>query len=294
MPGGLGPYNPPMQLTIEGIEEILTAVRRDGARTLDLGGIREADPFGLLLLDLLMRQQEEEGERLRVVRPVHPPTIRWMQAMGLFRRPGLRAPSPDVTEALQPITPIANEGAIMELVDRFDARLAERYPLDDSPRYTLIRFMIELFQNIPQHSNATGEVEDPHGVAAMHDVPDGIVLAIADKGIGLQTSLSLRGEPVASDADAIDAVVLRGMSRFVDPGRGEELMRILKMIRSWDGTLAVRTGNALFYHHPARGGDIYDVAPFPGVQIGLVIPHRVFGVEPVDEGTEAWFNEVDE
>jgi len=291
-----------MQLTIEGIEEVLRVVRSEGETTLDLRSVRDADPFGLALLDLLIRHQEEEGARLTVLRPVHPPVIQWMQAMGLFTRPGLRTPAPDVTDALQPITPIENEDAIMALVDRFDERLAERYTLDDSPRFSLIRFMIELFQNIPQHSNATGEAEDPHGIAAMHDFADGVVLAIADKGVGMRKSLSLRGEPFETDADALDAIVLQGLSRFVDPGRGAELLRILKMIRSWDGTLAIRTGSALFHHDPTRGGDIYDVAPFPGVQIALVIPHRVFGIEeiqgerdaPLDVEGEAWFNGADE
>jgi len=284
-----------MQLTIEGIEEILTLVRAGGERTLDLRGVRDADPFGLLLLDLLIREQENQGDRLRILRPLDPATLRWMQAMGLFRRPDFGAPAPNVEQALQPITPIADESAIMELVDRFDARLAARYRLDRSPRYTLVRIMIELFQNIPQHANATGLVADPHGIAAMQDYRDGIVLAIADLGVGMRTSLSLRDPDLAtSDAAAIDAVVLRGASRFTDPGRGEELMRIFRMVRSWDGTVAVRSGRALLRHDPSEGAEVYDVAPFPGVQIALVIPQRIFGVEGVDAEGEPGFNEPDE
>ena len=222
-----------------------------------------------------------------------------MRAMGvapnLSAAPRPRSRLPSVRTALQPITQIEDEHGITALVNGFDARLAERYPLDESPRRTLIRIMLELFQNIPQHSNATGDVADPHGVAAMQDYRDGLVLAIADSGVGMRTSLSLRGEEsVGSDAEALDAVVLRGLSRFRDPGRGQELMRIFRMVRSWDGTIAIRSGSALLYHDPERGAEVHDVAPFPGVQIALCIPTRVFGIGEVDVDSEQRFNEPDE
>jgi len=288
-----------MDLTIGRIEETMSLILDEGLRSLDLRSARFVDPYGLLLLDLLRRERIERGAPLEIAWPTGGAVGRRMRAMGL--RPRLFAPStevPSVETALQPITPIDDERGVMDLVNRFDARLAERYPLDDSPRRTLIRIMIELFQNIPQHANATGKIADPHGIAAMHDDPDGIILAIGDKGIGMKASLSLRGdERLETDADAIDAVVLRGLSRFADPGRGEELMRIFRMVRSWDGTIAVRTGSALLYHDPERGADIHDVAPFPGVQIALVIPQRFFGIEDlqgVDADPQDGFNELNE
>ena len=99
---------------------------------------------------------------------------------------------------------------------------------------------------------------------------------------------------VGSDAAAVDAVVLRGLSRFRDPGRGQELMRIFRMVRSWDGTIVVRSGSALLYHDPERGADLQDVAFFSGVQIALCIPRRVFGIGEVDVDVERVFNEPDE
>ena len=135
--------------------------------------------------------------------------------------------------------------------------------------------MIELFQNIPHHSNATGTAADPHGIAAMQEYEDSIFLAIADKGIGLSASLGLRdGYGGLSDAGALDVVFHQGASRFDDPGRGGELRRIADLIRSWDGVFALRTGQALYYFD-SRGGDVYDVPAFPGVQLGLRLPRRV-------------------
>jgi hypothetical protein len=286
-----------MDLTIERVEELLRFVADEAPPRLDLSGVRFADPYGLLLLDLLIHHRADCGEPLRVAWPTHPAVAGWIRAMGLhadLKGTGTVHP-PKVEAALQPIARIERESEVVDLVNAFDARLAERYPLDDSPRMTLVRIMIELFQNIPQHSNATGAVTNPHGVAAMQDYGDGIFLAIADKGIGLRASLSVRDdEPIGTDAAALDAAVLRGLSRFKDPGRGQELTRIYKMVRSWDGTIAVRTGNALLTQDPVRGGELHDVAFFPGVQIALVIPHQVFGIPEVDVDRHPVFNEPDE
>jgi len=275
----------------------MSLVLDEGRQRLDLRAVRFVDPYGLLLLDLLIQEQAERGTPLEVAWPTRASVAGWIRAMGLRTDLHTSQPQrlPSVRAALQPVARIQNERAISELVDRFDGRLAARYPLDESPRRTLIRIMIELFQNIPQHSNATGEAPNPHGIAAMQDYRDGIVLAIADKGVGVRASLSVRGdEIVGSDAEAVDAVVLRGLSRFRDPGRGQELMRIFRMVRSWDGTIAVRSGSALLYHDPTRGADLQDVAFFPGVQIALCIPRRVFGMGEVDVDVQRVFNEPDE
>jgi len=285
-----------MDLTIERVEGLMSHVVNDDPSRLDLSDVRFADPYGLLLLDLLIQDRADRGEPLRVEWPTHPTVAGWLQAMGLradLKGRGSRSSSSGV--ALQPIAHIEDEEEVIDLVNAFDARLAARYPLDDSPRMTLVRIMIELFQNVPQHSNATGESENPHGIAAMQDYGDSIVLAIADKGVGMRASLGVRDdEPIDTDAAALDAGVLRGLSRFKDPGRGQELMRIYKMIRSWDGRIAVRTGNALLTHDPVRGGEVHDVAFFPGVQIALSIPRQVFGIPEVDVDREPVFNERDE
>lgn len=285
------------ELTIDTVEDAVARVLEEPTSPLDLRRVRFVDPYALLLLDLLTQDADERGTPLEVRWPTDRPVARWMTAMGLFddlerrRRPARRRP-PTVREALQPITPIEDERGIVGLVNAFDARLSERYSIDWSPRKTLIQIMLELFQNIPQHSNATGEAGDPHGIAAMQDYRDGIVLASADKGIGLRRSLSLReGGDGLTDASALDAAVLRGVSRFADPGRGKELMKIVHIVRSWGGTIVVRSASALLYHHPDRGTDVFDVPSFPGVQIAVCIPRHVFGIEEVDlEGVDL-FNE---
>jgi hypothetical protein len=206
--------------------------------------------------------------------------------------------------ALAPIASIERETDVSRLVGAFDERLAARFPIDETPRRGFLRILFELFQNIPQHANAAGDILDPHGIAAMHDDEQHVVLAIADKGIGLARSLGLRPDPSGhrglSDADALRAVVFDGRSRFRDPGRGHELERIFRRVRSWEGTMVVRSGSALLFQSDA-GGDVVDVAPFPGVQLALSIPRFLLGLGegPLAEGGvesrgDPGFNEADE
>jgi hypothetical protein len=113
----------------------------------------------------------------------------------------------------------------------------------------------------------------------MQDDGKSILLSVADKGIGLARSLGLRSSSSTSlsDADAVRAVAFDGRSRFRDPGRGHELERIFRLVRSWEGTMLVRSGTALLFQSDF-GGDVVDVAPFPGVQIALSIPRAAFGI----------------
>ena len=285
-----------MRLTSETIEDVLDLVLVEAERSLDLSDVRSIDVYALLLLDLVVRHARESGTPLRVAWPESPSVRRWMTAMHFFVdvKAGL-APRPgSQPTTLIPIVSIDREDDVSRLVGSFDDRLSDRYPIDESPRRRFLRILLELFQNIPQHANATGDVLDPHGIAAMHDDGRSVTLAIADKGIGLARSLGLRlglcpelrpgsseqsrlEQASLADADALRAVVFDGRSRFRDPGRGHELERIFRLVRSWEGTVVVRSGSALLYQSEA-GGDVVDVAPFPGVQIALSIPRAVFGI----------------
>lgn len=266
------------ELTIETIDQVLEWITVTEMEHLDLKNVRFVDPYALLLLHLLILEREESGSSIDVSWPQAPRVNRWMHAMGIpTNKPSMSTPSPkDLESTLQPITRIEDEADIGRVVDGFHHRLAERYPLTESSRRALVAVMIELFQNIPHHSNATGTVADSHGIAAMQDYEDSIFLAVADKGIGLSASLSLRpGYERLSDTQTMDEIFHRGVSRFDDPGRGGELRRIANLVRSWDGVFALRSGSALYYFDP-RGGDVYGVPTFPGVQLGLRLPRHVF------------------
>jgi len=267
------------QLTLETIDGLIEQVLESGLRELDLRGIGFMDPYALLLLDLLVLEQRDKGIEPSITWPERNAVRGWIGAMGLHADLSLESGSPttrDLESTLQPITRIEDESRVTHVVEGFHQRLADRYPLTESSRRSLVALMIELFQNIPHHSNADGSIEDSHGMAAMQDYADSIFLSVADRGIGLRASLGLReGYEGLTDAQALDDIFYRGISRFSDPGRGGELRRIADLVRSWDGILAVRSGSALFYAGP-HGSDIYDVPRFPGVQLGLRLSRRAF------------------
>ena len=272
------------QLTVETIDDVVQQVLVRGAARVDLRDVRQIDPYALLLLTLLVLEAQERGIASRFDWPQSPDVRAWMRAMGFFRQIGasIASPSAGRSDALQPVAEIDDEASLGRVVDGFHDRLAERYPLTEASRRTLTAILIELFQNIPHHSNATGEVADPHGLAAMQDDDEAITVAIADKGIGLRGSLGLRpGYEEVSDAGALDAILRDGISRFADAGRGGELQRIVSVVRSWDGSFALRSGSALLYFNE-QGGDIVDTPPFPGVQLAIRIPLRCFDATSVD------------
>jgi len=288
-----------LELTVETIDQVIDVATRPGATEIDLRDVGFIDPYALLLLVLTLRQRRDRVAPLAVRWPGRPSVLRWLKAMGLTGEIGGsaadRPPDSHVPgAALQPITPIACEARVSDLAAAFDRRLSERYPLTATSRNVLTKIMLELFQNIPQHGDATGGIGDVHGIAAMQDYRDAIFLAVADCGVGLRASLSTRSDlAVPSDRCALDAIVFEGLSRFVDPGRGGELRRIARLVRNWDGLLALRSGSAVLIMNAERG-EIHDAPPFPGVQIALRLPRRVFGIDeaPVDNPSFSEFNEL--
>lgn len=265
------------QLTLDSFNQILQETADSSPRTLDLRAVRFADPCGLLLLQLLLLHRGEQGDPLRVELPQLPHVRRWLTDMGLQTSASVPTPAVyDRSGALQPITRIDDELGIRRVVDGFHDRLSARYPLTESSRRALIAVLIELFQNIPHHSNATGAASRPDGMAAMQDQDGSILVAVADRGVGLAASLGVRhGYENLRDAEALELVFHRGLSRFSDPGRGGELRRIANLVRSWDGAFALRTGTALYRFDP-YGGDTCDVPAFPGVQLALSLPDQAF------------------
>ncbi len=271
------------ELTVRTIDQVVEVITCRKQVTVDLSHASFVDPYALVLLVLSLRQRENLGIPFRIRWPRRLNVRGWMRAMGFFeeiRDFKLVRQKKDSSKstALQPITHILEEEGISTLVSGFEKRLMKRYPLTNQSRNSLVKVMFELFQNIPQHSNATGEVFDAHGLAAMQDYADSIFLAVGDIGIGLRRSLATRREFARlSDASALNKVVYEGMSRFVDPGRGGELQQIARLIRKWDGLLVIRSGEAFLYMDAERG-EIYDAPYLPGVQIGLRLPRRVFGI----------------
>ena len=78
----------------------------------------------------------------------------------------------------------------------------------------------------------------------------------------------------------VEAAVIRGVSRFRDPGRGQGLAGVRRYIGRWDGKVSVRSGTAKIAIVPSWDDDVplaEKLAPFPGSQVQVTIPERVSG-----------------
>src|SRR5690606_20170030 len=87
------------------------------------------------------------------------------------------------------------------------------------------------------------------------------------------------------DAAALEAALLRGVSRFRDPGRGQGLAGMRRFVGKWDGKLAIRSGTARIALVPPWDDELplaEGLPAFPGAQLQITIPERL----PADEEAE--------
>ena len=109
-----------------------------------------------------------------------------------------------------------------------------------------------------------------------------VVIAVCDAGLGFRKSLETSGNHVPGDrwddAAALEAAVIRGVSRFRDPGRGQGLAGVRKYVGRWGGKLSVRSGTARIAIVPDWDDDLplqEHLPDFPGAQIQVTIPERL-------------------
>ena len=281
-----------VQLTIQTVDQWVDDVLCRHAGRLDLSDVEAIDPYALLVLVVTAREyrKRRQGQMLPLDWPRNDRIRTRLNRMGfpqwLGRRSAAEAsPVDPASSVAQPITQIDTERSVRRIVETFDRRLALRYPLTEQSRRGLVRIMLELFQNIPQHANATGDAPDVLGLAAMEELSQQqLMLAVADDGVGLRGSLSTRETySDVTHAQALNEILFKGISRHEDPGRGGELRRIARLIKTWDGTLVIRSGDGVLYMD-SEHGDVYETPFLAGVQIAVSLPRYVLGVEP-DPGT---------
>lgn len=252
----------------------------------DLSRLTKFDPFALLLLVLLGRRSAEAGGRLRVLLPESARVRDQLVGGGLFRHVEgaywTDKPLPEGAPAEPGLAParVREEGDVRPIVDAIGDRLDQRFPFGEKANRLLVGSLVELLQNIPHHAAPGGE-GDPFGLVSLEEDRDHLHLAIADKGIGLTASLGLNPRFRGLDtAQALEAVLVDGASRFDQPGRGGALRRIREAVVASSGRFYVRSGVGGFLQEDVEwvvGG----VAPFPGVQVSIRLPRTLFepGVE---------------
>jgi len=276
------PFYSPRRLDVTTTERALRAWEAGFPRSLvDLSQLSRFDPFGLLLLVLHGRRCAEAGGKLRLLLPQSTPTQDRLVASGLFRylegAYWTDRPLPEglpVEPGLVPVR-VQDEGSVRPIVDEVGDRLEKQFPFGEKANQILVGALIELLQNIPHHAAPAAEV-DPFGLAFLEEDRGHLHLAIADKGIGLAASLALNPRYRGRDtAEAMEAVLVDGASRFDDPGRGGALRRIREAVVASSGRFYVRSAGAAFLQEDVEWS-AGAVAPFPGVQISIRLPRTLF------------------
>jgi hypothetical protein len=109
-----------------------------------------------------------------------------------------------------------------------------------------------------------------------------VVIAVCDAGLGFRRSLEStpgwKPRERWDDAAALEDALVRSVSRYRDPGRGQGLAGVRRFVGKWDGKLSIRSGTARIAVVPEWDDAVplkEGLPHFPGAQVQITIPERV-------------------
>ena len=278
----------------EQVVEQLASVPHDAKLLVDARHTRWASPYGLTAL-LTLGQTREERASFAV--PETDDTASYWARTGFFRHADeiydLRGSVPKArggeSSVLLEITQVAKSEDVHEVVGRIQQKaqqiLSKELNIDAKATVGFAMTLSEICQNIIEHAGRGGFVAvQTYTYRKRLANRRVVVIAVCDAGCGFRQSLESAPGFVRNDrwddAAALEAAVIRGVSRFRDPGRGQGLAGVRRYIGRWDGKVSVRSGTAKIAIVPSWDDDVplaEKLAPFPGSQVQVTIPERVSG-----------------
>jgi hypothetical protein len=265
----------------------------DGRVLVDARRLRWVDPYGMLGLLAIGEVAGRGGDRPILQPPESADVVSYLSRMAFFRRAadlyelpsGVRRQGEGDSDVLLEITPVTSHVDVHRIVDRVNERALAiltrqlNYPLAEAFQFSVM--LSELCQNIIEHAQADGWVATQTYNWARRLGRKVVSIAVMDLGVGFHGSLGSEhagryGERW-SDASALEAAFIHGLTRFHDPGRGQGLQQIRKQIGRWNGKVAIRSGTARIADVPAwdDGQPLEEgLPPFPGTQIFIILPSR--------------------
>jgi anti-sigma regulatory factor (Ser/Thr protein kinase) len=285
--------NVPPSLDDHSFDEVLrqlTTVSSDTKVLLDARHVRWASPFGLTAL-LALAQTRTEMPALAV--PELEETASYWARAGFFRHAEelfelhgtypKRAATADSNVLLE-ITSVAKSEDVHDVVGRIQQKaqlMLRELNLDAKATVGFAMTLSEICQNIVEHAGRGGWVMVQTYRWTKRLGRRVVVIAVADAGVGFRQSLeSAPGKERSDrwdDGAALEDAVIRGVSRFRDPGRGQGLAGVRRYLGRWDGKLSVRSGTARIAIVPNWDDDVplaEHLPPFPGAQVQVTIPER--------------------
>jgi hypothetical protein len=274
---------------------VAQAAESDERALFDARHVRWADPYGMVGLLALGQHLAAAGQRPQLELPQDPKVSGYLARMGFVKAAEEsfelastrhRAPAGEGS-VLLPITVIGSHddvhGVIEEMNEgRISTLLAEQLGYSRSDAISFSMLLSEVSQNIIEHADAPGWVGIQTYNWAKRLGRRVAVIAVMDLGVGFRGSLarehSARFGDRWSDATALEAAFIHGVTRFRDPGRGQGLKQIRRKVGRWGGKISIRSGTARIADIPE-----WDSAPpmetglaaFPGSQILIVLPAKV-------------------
>ena len=287
--------NVPQSLDENSFEQVLEQVvplPPDARMLLDARHTRWASPYGLTAL-LALGQSRDAARPTLAVPDGDDTTSYWARsnffyyADEFFDLKGVvpRRSQGDSAVLLE-VTPIAKSEDVHGAVDRIQEKtsqiIGKELGLDPKAIVGFAMTLSEVCQNIIEHAGRGGWVMVQTYNWTRRLGRRVVVIAVCDAGLGFRKSLESAGHMTDrwDDAAALEAAVVRSVSRFRDPGRGQGLAGVRKYIGRWDGKLSVRSGTARIAIVPSWDDDVpllEKLAPFPGSQVQVTIPERVSG-----------------
>lgn len=280
--------------TFELVVEQLATVPADAKLLVDARHCRWASPYGLTAL-LALGQARPERASFAV--PDHEETASYWSRTGFFKHADelfdLHGSVPRArggeSSVLLEITAVTKSEDVHDVVGRIQQKaqqiLSKELNIDAKATVGFAMTLSEICQNIVEHAGRGGWVAvQAYTYKKRLANRRVVVIAVCDAGCGFRESLESAPGRIRNDrwddAAALEEAVIRGVSRFRDPGRGQGLAGVRRYIGRWDGKLSVRSGTAKIAIVPSWDDDVpllEKLAPFPGSQVQVTIPERVAG-----------------
>jgi anti-sigma regulatory factor (Ser/Thr protein kinase) len=277
--------------TFEQVLDQIATLPHETKLLIDTRHTRWASPFGLTgLLSLA----QSRGQKPLFVPPESDEALSYWSRTGFFTfaaelfevRGELPRPRHSgESSVLLEITPVTRSADVHEVVERVQTRaqaiLEQELDLDAKVTMGFAMTLSEVCQNVVEHAGSGGWVAVQTYRWQKRLGRRVAVIAVCDAGIGfrqsLESSAGFRAADRWDDAMALEEAVIRGVSRFRDPGRGQGLAGVRKFLARWDGKLSVRSGTARIAIVPTWDDDVplrENLPHFPGSQVQIIIPGK--------------------
>ncbi|GAC1650087.1 MAG: hypothetical protein NVS4B3_08330 [Gemmatimonadaceae bacterium] len=278
--------------TFEHVLDQLAPLPLDAKILIDARHVRWASPYGLTAL---LTVAQTRLERPGFTPPEADETLSYWTRTGFFRFAEelfeLHGTLPrhrpvGESDVLLEITAVAKAQDVHEVVGRITSKaqaiLMRELNLEARATMGFATTLSEACQNIVEHAGRGGWVAVQTYRWKKRLGRRVVVIAVSDAGVGFRQSLE--GAPGKrlndrwDDAMALEEAVVRGVSRFRDPGRGQGLAGVRRYVGRWNGKLSVRSGTARIAIVPSWDDDVplvEKLAPFPGAQMQITIPEHL-------------------